>query len=106
MADKTSKACLAENGMLFLLFLSVTLIEGGAHRTPYIPNTMHHHHEPTYARPSLPVIPDPNLIPPNIYGIALHYTAAPRKKTVIYGLQITVQRNWLEIISQKEQDKY
>ena len=36
-------------------------------------------HAPTHARPSLPVIPDPNLTPPNIYGTGLHYTAAHLK---------------------------
>ena len=29
-----------------------------------------------HARPSLPVVPDPILTPPNLYGTGLHHTAA------------------------------
>ena len=53
------------------------------------PPPQHHHHHPlsttharTHARPSLPIVQDPNPTPPNWHPVELHDTAASSKWTL------------------------
>ena len=53
------------------------------------PPPQHHHHHPlsttharTHARPSLPIVQDPNPTPPNWHPVELHDTAASAFRTV------------------------
>ena len=51
-----------------------------SHAPDHPTSTVHRCHAPLmhrcHARPSLPVVPDPNPTPPNPYGNGLHHTAA------------------------------
>ena len=59
-----------------------------------------------YARPSLPVIPDPSLTPPNQGPIQLHDTAAPCCVFLIVLIMITGLKPFLLIFLMWESLRY